>query len=517
MLQTRSLRRAPALVLALVLALVTPAHALDPALAQILARHNIAAGQASYLLFDSATGAARDGHNPDLPTIPASVAKLVPAFAALALLGPDHRFVTDLAVTGEIDRAGTLHGDVILRGGGDPALLNEHLGDLAEGLRRAGVRRVAGRFLYDAGLYPELERISPRFADDATYNYAISALTLNFNRLSATWRSDPAGRRNFTLLAASDAVKLPVAWVRMDGPPPPERVQFAYSPLAGGERWGVNPTLRPNGHEWLPVRRPALSAGQVFRLLAQQGGISLPAPQPGTIPINARPIARIDSAPLVRHVEDLLRFSNNLTAELVGLAAARHLSGRPQPLAEAAASVQIWLQKTLPQIDWRGFRLVNFSGLDPGTRVTARQIAGLLIAADRGAAGVAGFRDLLPAKSRIDRAMAQNGDKSEPVKAGAGRGRKAPSPPPPIGFVRAKSGTLAFVKGLAGFLTRPDGGEMGFVLLFADQAGRAAMDGDPGPPPTLTPANGQNWARRAGAAEIDALRHWALGGDATSR
>lgn len=495
------------LLICINLLVAAPAWALDPAIAALLAQHNIRPDQASYLLFDPSSGQSSDGHNADLPTIPASVAKLVPAFAALALLGPEHRFVTDLAVRGESDRNGTLHGDLILRGGGDPALLNEHLRDLVLDLQRAGIRRVDGRFLYDAGLYPEIDRISARFSDDATYNFAISPLTLNFNRISATWRSDATGRRDFTLLAASDALKLPVNWVRMDGPPAPDRLQFAFYPIPNGERWGVNPALRPNGHEWLPVRRPALAAASIFRTLAQQAGISLNVPQNGTMPPDARAVGRVESAALVQHVEEMLRFSNNLTAELVGLAAARQLSGRAQPLTEAAAVVEAWLRKSLPEIDWRGFHLANFSGLDPDNRVTARQIAGLLLAADRGAAGMSGFRDLLPAKNKVERAMSG----PAPVK----KGRKPAPAPAPIGYVRAKSGTLAFVKGLAGYLTRPNGSEIGFVLLFADVPGRLAMDAQGGPPPTITPANGQNWAKRAADTEVEILRYWALGNEVT--
>ncbi|HUE95534.1 MAG TPA: D-alanyl-D-alanine carboxypeptidase, partial [Longimicrobiaceae bacterium] len=58
--------------------------------------------------------------NAGRPMVPASNNKVFTAIWALDELGPDYRFPTDLLVRGEIV-AGVLHGDVFLRGSGDPA------------------------------------------------------------------------------------------------------------------------------------------------------------------------------------------------------------------------------------------------------------------------------------------------------------------------------------------------------------------------------------------------------------
>ena len=74
-----------------------------------------------YLLIDLETGQVLAELNPDLPLIPASTAKLATAVAALDVLGPEHRFSTELLARGALT-GGVLHGDLILRGGGDPFL-----------------------------------------------------------------------------------------------------------------------------------------------------------------------------------------------------------------------------------------------------------------------------------------------------------------------------------------------------------------------------------------------------------
>ncbi|NDD62978.1 MAG: hypothetical protein EBZ36_03205 [Acidobacteria bacterium] len=71
---------------------------------------------------DASTGEMIYALNPDQLFVPGSVTKLFSGAAALATFGPDHRFVTPLHRRGEVDSAGILRGDLILRATGDPDL-----------------------------------------------------------------------------------------------------------------------------------------------------------------------------------------------------------------------------------------------------------------------------------------------------------------------------------------------------------------------------------------------------------
>ncbi|MFZ4629980.1 MAG: D-alanyl-D-alanine carboxypeptidase, partial [Blastocatellia bacterium] len=71
---------------------------------------------------DATTGEMIYALNPDQLFVPGSVTKLFSGAAALVALGADHRFVTPLHRRGEISPDGTLDGDLILRGSGDPDL-----------------------------------------------------------------------------------------------------------------------------------------------------------------------------------------------------------------------------------------------------------------------------------------------------------------------------------------------------------------------------------------------------------
>jgi hypothetical protein len=60
--------------------------------------------------------------NADKPFVPASTMKLFTTAIALEKLGSEHTFSTDVLRDGTMDKDGVVHGNLIIRGDGDPAL-----------------------------------------------------------------------------------------------------------------------------------------------------------------------------------------------------------------------------------------------------------------------------------------------------------------------------------------------------------------------------------------------------------
>jgi D-alanyl-D-alanine carboxypeptidase/D-alanyl-D-alanine-endopeptidase (penicillin-binding protein 4) len=75
---------------------------------------------------------------------PASVSKIATSLALLHKLGPEHRFLTTFSLTG-CTYAGTLNGDLVVQGQGDPSLVDEDALLVAEKLKRMGIQQIAGR------------------------------------------------------------------------------------------------------------------------------------------------------------------------------------------------------------------------------------------------------------------------------------------------------------------------------------------------------------------------------------
>jgi serine-type D-Ala-D-Ala carboxypeptidase/endopeptidase (penicillin-binding protein 4) len=93
---------------------------------------------------DSATFKWKAG----VPRTPASVQKVLTTTATLDRLGPEARFETAVLVDGETTD-GVLHGNLYLRGSGDPSFGTAGLRQLAENVAATGIEQVDGRVFGD--------------------------------------------------------------------------------------------------------------------------------------------------------------------------------------------------------------------------------------------------------------------------------------------------------------------------------------------------------------------------------
>jgi D-alanyl-D-alanine carboxypeptidase/D-alanyl-D-alanine-endopeptidase (penicillin-binding protein 4) len=460
----------------------------DPA--SIAARHGFAPDVVGVVLFDAASGEVLLQHGADRPFIPASTTKITTSLAALEILGPEYRFATVLLATGEV-ADGTLHGDLWLRGGGDPTLSTDGLRELVAGLRGAGIRRVEGGFFFDESLSPRAPEIDLLQPESAQYNPAVSALSVNYNRLELRWQRDLKGRPTGQLWSPADGGALPVRGIAtgtLDASLDP-RIEFVFAPDPS-PRWLLSPHLASSGSAFLPVRGdPGPVAAELLATLAAKSGVTLPRAQRGNVPTAAREIARHESPPLVEVVTGLLRYSNNLTAELTGLAASRQLAGSGLGLEPSARRLAAWWQDRLPDTSFAGFVAANHSGLSSVTRHTPRQLAAVLRHGASGAASGIRLQDVLPTRE-----LGENGRPAGEGVAG--------------NTVRAKSGTLLYADGLVGFLTTRRGRELGFVILLTDVDARARLDAGRDTRIALSPPEASEWTGRAKALERDLVARW---------
>jgi len=116
----------------------------------------------SFLAKDTKTGTIIAEYNPDMSLTPASTMKVVTTAAAMEILGGGFKFKTTLQYSGYIDTSCVLHGDIYIKGGGDPTLgsrfFKDHyyepdfLGVWANEIRNAGIDSIAGRIIGDADL-----------------------------------------------------------------------------------------------------------------------------------------------------------------------------------------------------------------------------------------------------------------------------------------------------------------------------------------------------------------------------
>jgi D-alanyl-D-alanine carboxypeptidase/D-alanyl-D-alanine-endopeptidase (penicillin-binding protein 4) len=112
----------------------------------------VATAHSSAVAVDLTTGEQLYSLNETLPLAPASNEKLALTFALLKTFTPQLRIETRVLAAGTIS-GGTLHGSIVLVGGGDPSLSSRNLGVLARRVRAAGVTHVTGGVLGDESLF----------------------------------------------------------------------------------------------------------------------------------------------------------------------------------------------------------------------------------------------------------------------------------------------------------------------------------------------------------------------------
>jgi serine-type D-Ala-D-Ala carboxypeptidase/endopeptidase (penicillin-binding protein 4) len=454
----------------------------------IVARAGLPGAAVGFVLYDLMTRRQLVAKSAGRLFVPASVAKVATTVAALEMLGPDYRFETKVYVSGAQDRKnGTLPGDLYLVGGGDPMLTGDQMREMIAGLAAGGLRGVSGGFYYDQSLLVTARRISDEQRDDAPHNTGIGALSVNFNRVQVSWTK--TGKVNgFKAITTSntDRMKVEIDVIKFAIGKRGTRWPYPFRYVGdgvNGARWLVAPYIRRRGKVWLPVRQPGLTAAAVFRKLGAGGGIALSPPKPGVLPKGARLAQTYRSRKLIEIVRRVMRYSNNTAAELTGLVATRKQSGKPLDLGQSGAVVSAWFKARIPQANWTGFVLRNHSGLTLKTRISPAQMLAILLYARSKRYGSATYASLLKPYT-LKRSAAPAGRYS----------------------VRAKSGTMNYIRGRAGYITTARGRELAFALFITQpDARRDERSGKRKARRTLGP---RSWMFRARKLEHDLIAKW---------
>jgi D-alanyl-D-alanine carboxypeptidase/D-alanyl-D-alanine-endopeptidase (penicillin-binding protein 4) len=331
-------------------------------------------------------------HDADRPMNPASVMKLVTTYAALDLLGPDYRWKTEAYLAGKLDRNGTLNGNLVLKGYGDPKITIEQWQAFMGDLRTRGLARVTGDLVLDRSWFKVPDHDPAAFDQEPLrpYNVGADALLVNFKAVRFAF--GPAGNGNGVTVRADP----PLPQVAVSGLPQlvngdcgDWRATLAaqyvdlgskavaefpgrYSQSCGERDWYV--ALLDHSHYVL---------GMFTAYFRERGGRFSGTVVEGRAPRKAKPFAVMESAPLYDIVRDVNKLSNNVMARQIflTLATARH----PPPATPALAAdvVHKWLKEK--HVSMPGVVLENGSGLSRRERVTASGIAQLLASADASA------------------------------------------------------------------------------------------------------------------------------------
>jgi len=444
-------------------------------LAELIAQSGLP-GRVGCAVADAETGEMLEVFNALYPLPPASVAKAVTTAYGLDRLGPGYRFPTRLVTDGTITD-GRLEGDLWLVGGGDPVLDTDALDAIARDLVDSGIRQVTGAFRIATDALPAIDQIDPGQLPHVGYNPSISALNLNFNRVFFEW--ERSGEDYTVRMDARSDNHSPTVTVSRMTVEPRDYPVYTFDRSEIRDEWTVaRSALGNGGGRWLPVRRPPAYLAEVFQMLARDRGIALGTPVISeSAPPDARVIVEYASPPLEDILRGMMRWSTNLTAEVVGLAATQAGGVRPMTLAESGTEMATWMRDRLGA---RQAQFVDHSGLGVASRLRPHDMTRALVAAGPNGMLRGLMRDI-------------------PVLDDAGNRM----PDSPLEVV-AKTGTLNFVSTLAGYVRTPSGRSLAFSVFCADLERRDRLTRDQ----MERPPGGRTYNGRAKRLQQALVRRW---------
>jgi serine-type D-Ala-D-Ala carboxypeptidase/endopeptidase (penicillin-binding protein 4) len=357
--------------------------AADPAPDTYLARlaaARIPAGAAAVVVSPLDGGQLGFSANARKAMNPASTMKLVTTYSALHLLGPGFTFRTELLADGPVT-AEALHGDLYVRGGGDPHLVIENLWQMVSRLRGFGIRDIRGDLVLDKSFFEPLKHDPGEFdgEEGRAYNVGPDALLLNFKSVAITLVPDAAAKVVRVVVVPEVAgLKAPRSVPAVDG---------ACGDWRGKLRADINDpmNIRLGGVYPLSCGERAIYVGAlehtnyfaaVFRgLWERQGGSWTGKVREGKVSGTARLVAAQESPPLALLIRDINKFSNNVMTQQLFLTMGA-ATGEPGSPARGAAAVRGLLAAR--SIDAPELILENGCGLSRVERISAASLAHVL-------------------------------------------------------------------------------------------------------------------------------------------
>ena len=323
-------------------------------------------------------------HWPDTPRNPASVMKLVTTWTSLEMLGPAYSWPTEVYFGGSFDGR-TLHGDLGIKGYGDPFLVLEEFWKLLRDLKRIGLSEIDGNLLLDTS-YFDIPAEDPGAFDGQplrTYNVVPNALLLNFKAVRYFFLADGSGQR----VRVTIDPDLPNVTTR-------NRIQLVDGPCRGYQA-GISFNIEdadtlaqvvlegqfPERCNTYSLSRTVLQhdtyAYGLFRSLwSELGGTLTGRLATGVIPEDSQLVLTWRSPPLAEIIRSINKNSNNvMTRQLLLTLGAEH-RGVPGTERNGADVVHEFLQSQ--GIDVSPLNVVNGAGLSRDSRVSARLLVDML-------------------------------------------------------------------------------------------------------------------------------------------
>lgn len=378
--------------------------------------------------------------NEDRLFVPASLVKIASLSAFYHYFPLNFQFQTQLLSSGAIS-GNRLKGSLIIKGGGDPGFTSESLWNLVNSFKRQGIKTIKGNILVDDSLYKPFKIKIP---SNRSYYALPSASSFNWNSVTFWIRLnkktpqifvDPENSYIKTLNEIKPGKRTSIQIQTVPSDEKKEIFRFKGS---------VNSVKKEQAF-YRNIKNPPLWLGyNLLRFLKQHGITVTGTVKEGSCFSSCEVLAQWNSRPLPFHTYNMMKFSNNFVSRML----TAHL-----PLIKGAKKgnfhqgIQLIRHYLSKETGLRDFQFMEPSGLSRENRFSPKSLKTLLIK---------DFNRFFEPEILI----------SYPLAKGIGTLKKRFENLKEGEFVRAKTGSISGVLGLAGFAQNAKGEKFVFTFIY---------------------------------------------------
>ena len=385
--------------------------------------------------------------------IPASLTKIVTGAAVLNYFPMNKKFETKLFARNSFNE-GVLKGDLCLKGGGDPAFVSEKMWYLVNELTRAELKIVEGDLVVDASRFDDelydAGRDSLRV--DRAFDAPVSAASFNWNSSNVFIRpgAKSGSFAKIILDPVSDYLELEnkVKTVAKSGL---KNVEATRVKSGDHDKIIVSGTMSLDAPEivlYKNISNPNLWIGMHLKEFLKQRGIIIKGKvKIATCDKLSIQVSSVPSKNLNEIISDMLKFSNNFVAEMLAKNLAAEEGFAPAKMKDGIEIIKKYMD-TLG-FERKDYIFENVSGLTRDNRFSAKQLAHVLGVVKNDFLLFPEFASGLPIAG-VDGTLKSRMKKNMTTQV----------------LVRAKTGYLDGVVGLAGYVGRKNLSPLIFVFIF---------------------------------------------------
>ena len=351
----------------------------------------------SLTVLDAKTGETVFAANPNMGLATASTLKVITSITAFNILGKDFQYQTQFGHNGTISADGTLNGDLIIKGAGDPTLgswryeghkENEILSQMVAALQKAGIKKINGRVIGDDSIFGTQSIPNGWIWMDVGnyYGAGTSGLCWRENQFDIKFNTGPINTPITVLRTVPNTPYLNYKSELLNAPSGTGDNAYAYLPIGTKLMYlrGTYAEDKDKKSISVAIPDPAYDAAYHLTDTLRRLGITVSNDPESVLTLNSKgqPLPAITgnlttilSPTLSKIVYWLNQKSINLYAEQL-LKTIAWKSGK-QPSTDNGVQIEqdFWKARG---IDPNALNVVDGSGLSPGDRVTTMTMATVL-------------------------------------------------------------------------------------------------------------------------------------------